>query len=391
MARPTVLIVGDQLSTMRELADALRLCEYHVVTSTGQELAGQPEPGFQPDKLLVSAEFGLQQIALLSERLARGGRPPATFVYPEDGDIATLETCVRAGYDYVTPPFAPGLLRTRLTACSELRRLTMAVAEMSTAASLHHYERDLAVAREIQQCGFLPEHLPAAPGWEIEARFRPARIVAGDFYDAFGLDGGRRIALVIGDVCDKGVGAALFMALIRTMLRHTAEQAGDWAAPGDVLLQAVSGTNRYVAHHHRRQGYFCTLFFGVLDPASGVLEYINGGHDPAVFVRADGSHVLLPPTGPAVGVFAHGSFLLGRARLQSGDRVLLYTDGVTESREVNGEFFGMGRLLDVAARPAGTAGELIESVDQAVRHFAGAAEQHDDITMLALRRSPLAR
>ena len=413
MAKSTALIVGDQAGITRELSDALQLCGFETVTSTAKEMAGQPEPEIQPDMLLVSAEFGLQQIALLGERLAKEGQPPTTIVYPEDGDVATLETCVEAGFDYITPPFAPGLLRTRLTTCFERGRLTMAVAEMSTAASLHAYERDLAIGHEIQQSGFLPDRLPQAEGWEIDARFRPAKIVAGDFYDAFELVGGRRIALVIGDVCDKGVGAALFMALIRTMLRHTAEQAGGWDMPGDglpplpglpgvvsgpltpalsigagPLLQAVSGTNSYMARHHRRQGYFCTLFFGILDPVSGALVYINGGHNPAVLVRADGSHLLLGPTGPAVGVFANNAFLLDHVSLRSGDQLFLYTDGVTESRDVDGGFFGMDRMLEVVTQPGQTADELIEAVDQAARHYTGAAEQHDDITMLALRRLP---
>src|SRR5581483_1844988 len=159
-------------------------------------------------------------------------------------------------------------------------------------ASLYSYERDLSIAREIQN-GFLPEDLPAPAGWEVATRFRPANLVAGDFYDVFELVGGRRLATVVADVCDKGVGAALFMALIRTMLRHTAEQAAGWdlytdelpkmASAAEIagsalapvlsvgagpLLQAVSGTNSYMARHHQRQGYFCTVFFAVLEPSS---------------------------------------------------------------------------------------------------------------------------
>ena len=416
MATSTALIVGDQLSITLELSNALRLCGFETVMATPEEAACEPDPEFRPDMLLVSAELGLHRIALLSERLAKEGRPPTTIVYPEGEDVATLETCVRAGFDYVTPPFAPSLLRTRLTTCFERGQLTMAVAEMATAASLHTYERDLAIAHEIQQSGFLPDKLPEPDGWEIDARFRPAKIVAGDFYDAFELVGGRRIALVIGDVCDKGVGAALFMALIRTMLRHTAEQAGGWDMSDDglpplsgsqgavggrptptlsigagPLLQAVSGTNSYMARHHRRQGYFCTLFFGILDPVSGTLVYINGGHNPAVLVRADGSHVLLGPTGPAVGMFANSSYLLDHVSMRPGDWLFMYTDGVTESRDIAGEFFGMGRTLDVVTQPGRTANELLEAVDETLRHYTGAAEQHDDITMLALRRSLLTR
>jgi hypothetical protein len=347
----------------------------------------------------------LHKIALLTERFASQGRPPTTVVYPE-GDIAALETCVRAGFDYIAPPFAPSLLRTRLTTCWERGQLTMAVEEMATAASVQTYERDLAIAHEIQS-GFLPDSLPIPDGWEVDAKFHPARIVAGDFYDAFELDGGKRVALLVADVCDKGVGAALFMALIRTMLRHTAEQAVGWDLPGDglwpgkgrevttlsigagPLLQAVSSTNSYMARHHRKQGYFCTLFFGLLDPRSGVLLYINGGHNPAILVRADGNHVLLGPTGPAVGMFASSSYLLDQVSLQPGDWLYMYTDGVTEARDASGEFFGMSRVVDVVTQPGRTAGELLEAIDTAIRHHAGGARQHDDITMLALRRSPM--
>jgi sigma-B regulation protein RsbU (phosphoserine phosphatase) len=408
MTASSALIVGDPTRNTRELDNALQLAGFGVRRAGPDEMVTRPYSGPRPDLLLVSATLGLQRVALLSERFAEDGRLPTTLVYPE-GDIAALEACVRGGFDYVTPPFAPSLLRTRLTACWERGQLTMAVEEMATAASLHSYERDLSIAHEIQ-CGFLPDDMPAPHGWEVAARFRPARLVAGDFYDAFELVGGRRLALVVADVCDKGVGAALFMALIRTMLRHTAEQSGDWDLQGPAgspapaggtsvlapslslgagpLLQAVSGTNSYMARHHRRQGYFCTLFFGILDPCSGSFVYINGGHNPAVLVRADGSHELLGPTGPAVGMFARSSYLLGEVSLEPGDRMFMYTDGVTESRNATGDFFGMERMLQVVTRPSCTADELIEAVDEALRRYASGTEQHDDITMLALRRSP---
>jgi sigma-B regulation protein RsbU (phosphoserine phosphatase) len=409
MTKSTALIVGEQSGVSRELKNALQVGGFDTLVGTPEEVATWQERDVQADALLVSAELGLHRIALLSERFAKHGQPLTTVVYPEE-DIAALETCVRAGFDYVTPPFAPSLLRTRLTTCSERGQLTMAVEEMAAAASLHAYERDLAIAHEIQESGFLPDILPEPTGWEVAAKFHPARLVAGDFYDAFELAGGRRLALVVGDVCDKGVGAALFMALIRTMLRHTAEQAGGWDMPGDSLprpepraesrlrpslsagagplLQAVTGTNSYMARHHRRQGYFCTLFFGILDPVSGALVYINGGHNPAILVRADGGHRLLPPTGPAVGMFANSSFLLGQASLRPGDWLFMYTDGVTESRNLGGEFFGMGRTIDVVTEQGRTAAELLEAMDRVLRHYTGAAEQHDDITMLSLRRTP---
>jgi phosphoserine phosphatase RsbU/P len=399
----TALIVGDNSGITQELHNALMLTGFEVVVVTPEQVVIRPDLILEPDTLLVSAELGLSRIALLTERFANQGQPPMTLVYPED-NIASLEACVRAGFDYISPPFAPSLLRTRLTTCWERGQLTMAVEEMATAASVQSYERDLAIAHEIQS-GFLPDSLPEPAGWEVDAKFHPARIVAGDFYDVFELDGGDRLALLVADVCDKGVGAALFMALIRTMLRHTAEQVVEWDLPDDCvlpelsaeplsagatsLLQAVSSTNSYMARHHRKQGYFCTLFFGMLDPESGTLLYVNGGHNPAVLVRANGEHTLLGPTGPAVGMFAGSSFLLEQVSLEPGDWLYMYTDGVPESRAVDGEFFGMSRVLEVVTQPGRTATELVNAVDTEIRHYSGGAPQHDDITMLALRRSPL--
>lgn len=413
MAMSTALVVGDDAGVTSELSNALRLCGYETAVATPDEVVTRPEAMVRPDSLIVPAELGLHRIALLSGHFTGDGSAPSTIIYPE-GDIEALETCVRAGFDYITPPFIPSLLRTRLSTCWQRQQLTLAVEDMATAASLHFYEHDLAVAHEIQQSGFLPDRLPEREGWELAAKFHPARLVAGDFYDAFELAGGNRLALLVGDVCDKGVGAALFMALIRTMLRHTAEQAGGWdmpdvgVSPGEgameggarsrlaptlaigagPLLQAVSSTNSYVARHHREQGYFCTLFFGILDPASGVLVYINGGHNPAVLVRAGGGHTLLKPTGPAVGMFADSSYLIDHAQLQPGDWLFTYTDGVTETRSTQGEFFGMARTLEIVTQPGRTAAEMIEAIDGALRHHSRAGEQHDDITMLALRRSP---
>ncbi len=410
MATNSALIVGRRTNTTQDLDRALQLGGFEVRQEVPEDVEVGPGLGERPDMLLLSASLGLQKVALLSERFAAQGRLPTTVVYPE-GDLADLEACVRGGFDYVAPPFAPNMLRMRLTSCWERGQLTLAVEEMANAASLYSYERDLSIAREIQN-GFLPEDLPAPAGWEVATRFRPANLVAGDFYDVFELVGGRRLATVVADVCDKGVGAALFMALIRTMLRHTAEQAAGWdlytdelpkmASAAEIagsalapvlsvgagpLLQAVSGTNSYMARHHQRQGYFCTVFFAVLEPSSGGLLYVNGGHNPAVLVRADGHHTLLAPTGPAVGMFANSTYLVDHVSLQPGDSLFMYTDGVTESRSPGGEFFGTARMLDLVARHRESAAGMVEEIDGAVRRHTGSAEQHDDITMLALRRS----
>jgi serine phosphatase RsbU (regulator of sigma subunit) len=372
-------------------------------------------PGAELDVVLISASLGLQRVALLSQRFAAIRPRPVVLVFPED-DLAVLEACARAGFDYVTAPFLPGLLRSRLLSAQERGNLTEAVEMMAVEAALRAHERDLSSAQEIQ-AGLLPAILPTPPGWELAVRFRPARQVAGDFYDCFELVNGLRLGFLVADVCDKGLSAALFMALMRTLLRHTAEQAGAWAfgppAAGAIggragaaggtaagglvtptlsigagpLLQAITNTNRYLARNHLGQGYFVTLFFGVLDPVSGGLLFVNAGHSPAVLLRAAGTYQLLPPTGPALGIVANGVFTVGTARLGPGDSLVSYTDGVLEARSPDGAQFGMSPLLDVLVGATGSAESLLTAVDERLAGHVRTAPQHDDITMLALHRT----
>ncbi|MEU9890735.1 PP2C family protein-serine/threonine phosphatase [Sphaerisporangium sp. NPDC051011] len=412
---PNALVVFEAESVMpqvvAELDEVLRADGFDVAHSSPDDLTMRTETSPQPDLLMVSASLGLQRVALVGQHFMVDGRMPTIISFPED-DLAALEECVEGGFDYVTPPFRRTLLRSRMNSCQERSRLSSTVEEMAALASLREYERDLHIAHEIQS-GFLPENVPVPEGWEVGARFRPAKQVAGDFYDVFTIVNGRRLAFVVADVCDKGIGAALFMALIRTLLRHTAEHTGasrlvedefllsvdgegaaGSAAPllslgAGPLVQAILGTNRYMARNHLKQGYFATMFFGVLDPVSGVVLYINGGHNPPVVVHADGRRTLLPPTGPAVGILPDSSYTLGYVQLDQGDTLFAYTDGVVEARDIQGRLYGMPKLVDLLENDRRRDAEtMLEEVDASVRHFAGHAEQSDDITMLALRRTP---
>ncbi len=406
MSGTTALLVADSEDPAPDLERVLHEENIGLTKVSAAGFADRPGGRVDADVLLVSASLGLQRVALIAQQVALAGASATLLVFPEAGDFRALEACARGGFDFVLPPYLPGLLRSRMTSCWERWQLTMTVEEMAAAASVREYERDLSIAREIQS-GFLPQDLPSAPGWEFASRFRPARQVAGDFYDGFELVNGRRLGFVVADVCDKGIGAALFMALIRTLLRHTAEHTGTYAG-SDVaadsavgagpalppllslgagpLIQAVLGTNRYMARNHLRQGYFATVFFGVLDPVSGALLYINGGHNPPVLVRADGGHELLAPTGPAVGMMSGSAYTLGHTSLQHGDTLFLYTDGVVEARDRAGTLFGMDRMITVAARERTAAEALLLAMDDTLSRFVSGAEQSDDITMLALHR-----
>ncbi len=418
MTDRVALVVAEPGSTTAELDHALSAASFEVRHHDSGELMIPADLVGAAELVLVSASLGLRQVALFGQGLAAAGAGAAVVVFPQ-GDYAALETCAQSGFDYVTPPFLPSLLQLRVSSCQERSRLTSVVEEIAATVKLREYERDLSIAREIQ-CGFLPDAFPTRDGWQFAARFRPAREVAGDFYDGFELVNGRRLGFVVADVCDKGVGAALFMALIRTLLRHTAEHTGGWSLADDQpfgldpasfagptgmlgsatpmlsvgagpLLHAVTGTNRYLARNHQRQAYFATLFFGVLDPVSGTLIYVNGGHNPPLLLRAgEPEPTLLPPTGPAVGIQEDSRYLIGTAQLDPGDALLIYTDGVIDARNLAGEGFSMDRLLDHARQPAGSAQSLLDTLDDRIHAHVQAAEQFDDITMVVLRRADTA-
>ena len=272
-------------------------------------------------------------------------------------------------------------------------------------------ERDLEIGRQIQ-ASFLPEELPQAPGWEIASRFEAARLVAGDFYDAFPLSGGKRIGLLIGDVTDKGVGAALFMALFRSLIRAFADQhyslgwmdvlnsdrsiAGRSDSVGrrrellstgaPALKNAIDLTNNYIARNHGKTNMFATIFFGLLDPANGGMIYINGGHEPPLLIGDGEIKAVLNPTGPAVGLLPDLNFTIEQVELEPGDTFFAYTDGVVDARSLAGEPFGEERLTALIKEPAATAASLLDRIYGSLKAHIAEADPFDDITMLAVRR-----
>ena len=269
---------------------------------------------------------------------------------------------------------------------------------------------ELEKGRQIQ-INFLPNQLLQLPGWETAAYFKPARQVAGDFYDVFQLPGGS-IGFVVADVCDKGVGAALFMALFRSLIRIFSGQTSLNGMPltcSDALLderddfannpsvdpthatalKAIHLTNDYIALNHGDLAMFATLFFGILDPDSGNLSYVNGGHEP-IFVVGPGGGVKdrLAATGPAVGIEPKINFKIKQSRLEPGDILLGYTDGVVEANASDGEFFTMERLVATLDDPASSAADLLDRIADRVEKHIGEADQFDDVTLLAIRRMP---
>jgi len=221
----TVLILDELPPPPAALLDALESVDAVLTRRTAARLLAGPATALpMADVLLAPARAEPAVVLDVVRRLRERGEAPVVVVHAVS-DFEALEAHVRLGHEYLVPPFLPALVGARLRSCSERAELGRTLREADAHAELVSYERELEIGREIQ-AGFLPDSLPVPDGWEIDVRFRPARQVAGDFYDVFELVHRRRLALVVADVCDKGVGAALFMALIRSLLRHTAEHSG---------------------------------------------------------------------------------------------------------------------------------------------------------------------
>jgi NarL family two-component system response regulator LiaR len=231
------------------------------------------------------------------------------------------------------------------------------------------------------QTSFLPEEVPKPSGWDMAATLLPAREVSGDFYDFVQLPEDR-VGIVIADVTDKGMGAALFMALSRTLIRtYSMEHPQD----PHLVLQAVN--HRILADTHG--GPYVTLFYGVLDPASGILGYANAGHPPGYLWRdsSETELVVLPRTGPPLGAYDEAEWDSESLQIGRGDKLLLYTDGIPEAQNSDRDFYGVERLeAAVLENRSRLAAFAVQDLLDRVQHFAGEASRSDDITMIALAR-----
>jgi serine phosphatase RsbU (regulator of sigma subunit) len=249
--------------------------------------------------------------------------------------------------------------------------------------------QELSLAGEIQ-ASFLPRQVPAIPGWQLAAMLKPAREASGDFYDFISLPDGRW-AIVMADVSDKGAGAALYMALSCTLIRTYATV---YPRQPELVLGTVNRRilNDTSAHQ------FVTVFYGILDPATGMLVYGNAGHCPPLHFPRDGkgAHELVG-TGIPLGILEGSTWDQKTAQLGPGDLLVLYTDGITEAYREASSLFGEERLLRSVQASLGTAGSQRPTPQQIQDHiladvdrFVDGAPRSDDIALTILLRDPSA-
>jgi len=303
--------------------------------------------------------FGMSAL-LMMPLIARGALVGAMFVDPprRDGD-ANRRLQILSG---IAHQAALALQTARLQAESNERQ---------------RLERELDVAQRIQH-SFLPQQLPRLEGWQIATFYRAARQIGGDFYDFIPLKSGKW-GIVIADVADKGVPAALFMALCRTNIRAAAFNRDD---PAETLVRVNE-----LLLSDSRSDMFVTVWYGVWDAATGEITYANTGHNPPLLMSADGSSMELAAKGIALGVVEQLKLEKRSCVMAADDVLVAYTDGITDALRSDGAEFGLiGLHSTVLHHRQRSATEIERAIIQALDNFTGDEAQFDDVTLIVIKR-----
>lgn len=294
------------------------------------------------------------------------------------GDMDNIRTAMNRGaFDFATKPIdLQDLERTIDKAVEQVAFVKKAELEHAQLDSIRY---DLGIAREIQTA-ILPKCFPPFPHlktFDLYASMNAAQSVGGDFYDFFLIDE-THLGVVIADVSDKGVPAAIFMAISRTVIRTIALEE-------KAVATCIQKSNALLCRESVNS-MFVTVFYGILDITTGELAYTNAGHNSPVLIRANGETAFLPGTGNIVlGVMENASFREVRVQLSKGDRLFLYTDGVTEAMNGDYQQYGEERLVKLCGKMNNNSPRtMVEEVEKSVAEFVEDAGQSDDITMLGM-------
>ena len=350
-----------------------------VFALNGQEALNKLQEDPALDVVMSDINMPIMDGLTLLSRLTDIDRILKTVIVSAYGDMQNIRTAMNRGaYDFLIKPI--DFQDFEITLNKTIQELEGIKKGLRAQQQLTAIQHELSVASRIQQ-SILPRQFPPFPGhneFEIFAQMIPAREVGGDFYDFFLIDKDR-LGFVIGDVSGKGVPAAIFMAVSRTLLKATALQG---ISAGECL--------KYVNDVLTRQSdssMFVTIFYGILHTGTGELEYCLAGHNPPYVLSASAAlRTLEEPASMIVGAFEHAVFETGRTTLNPGDCVFLFTDGVTESSGADGEFFSDERLRSILDPLRDSSPEeIVGKVLSEVRSFSSGALPADDITEMAVK------
>jgi sigma-B regulation protein RsbU (phosphoserine phosphatase) len=380
-----ILIVDDTPANLHLLSKMLSEQGYRVRPVPDGSLALTATQAEVPDLILLDIRMPEMDGYQVCEHLKGDAKTrdiPIIFISALDATQDKVKAFAVGGVDYITKPFQCEEVLARVETHLALRRLSKQLQEANRQLQKANrkMERELTLAGEVQ-ASFLPREIPDIPGWQLAVMLRPSRETCGDFYDVNLLPNGR-LEILIADVVDKGAGAALFMALSWILIRTHATQ---YPAKPEQVLSAV---NRCILEN-ADTGQFVTVFYGILDPATGRLRYSNAGHCPALLFSIQGGGTLqtLGQTGTILGIIEDATWYQKVVQLAPDDVLVLYTDGVTEAQNAQGAFFGEERLLEATrANLRQTAQDIQEAVLAEVEAFSGNAPQSDDIALMILTR-----
>lgn len=383
--RENILIVDDAPANLRLLSQMLSELGYGVRAATSGERALASVHAAPPDLILLDIKMPGMNGYEVCERLKadRTTREiPVIFISALDEVQDKVQAFTAGGVDYITKPFNFEEVLVRTETHLSLRRLQNQLREANRKLldANQRMQRELGLAGKVQ-ASFLPGELPALAGWQIAATLKPARQTSGDFYDLIELPDGR-LGLLVADVVDKGVAAALFMALSWILVRT---YALEFPSQPERVLGAVN--QRILAETDT--GQFVTVFYGILDPETGNLTYCNAGHPPPLLLgnAHDGALEALTKTEMALGVVATETWEQATVEVSPGALLALYSDGVTDATNEAGVSFGIRQLEAVLRGCLGCPAQKVqEALIAEIEAFVGGAISLDDITSLIVVR-----
>jgi serine phosphatase RsbU (regulator of sigma subunit) len=389
MADPKILIVDDEPFNVDYLEQELEGLDCEIITATNGQDALNKVHSESPDLVLLDIMMpvmdGFTVLAQMKSNPAIREIP--VIVISANNNLESVVRGIQLGAeDYLPKPFEPVLLHARISSSLEKKHL-----RDLKQLYLKGLEREFEIARDIQ-ASFLPDVLPKIKGWEIAAYFKAAREVAGDYYDVFRTTNGNLVC-VIGDVCGKGVGAALFMTLFRSFIRSAFltdhfVNGEDLKAlmSGELLQYVVEFINIYVTKIHDAS-IFSTVFIGIFDLKDGTLTYVNCGNEPPLMISNGVIVNVLSPTGPVVGIIPEACFNVKQIVLAKDQVLLAFTDGVPDALNEENVPFGTDTLLGLLGKGETGAKAILKSIESELHRFIGEADQFDDITVLAVQRN----
>jgi serine phosphatase RsbU (regulator of sigma subunit) len=372
-----ILIVDDNPTNLQLLSETLGERGYRVRAVTSGARALESVAAEPPDLILLDIRMpGMDgfEVCRQLKRDPRMQETPVLFISALDDLADKVSAFSAGGVDYITKPFHVEEVLARTETHLALRRLTRRLEETNA-----RLERELRLAGKLQ-ASLLRAELPDWPGWHMAARLRPASQTSGDFYAVIPLSSGE-MGLLMADVVDKGVSAALLMAMSWGLFwTYTAEHPAD---PDQVFLAVNRSLFQLLGGEQ-----FVTAFYATLNPSSGRLTYVNAGQSPPMWIHTgDGAIERLERTGMPLGLFEESRWGTGRVDLAAGDGLVLYTDGVTEAQRPGEGLFGMDRMLSALAKATGKdARDVLEAILAAVDAHVAGAPQSDDIAVLAITR-----